>query len=138
MTFDRAIIISTEAHAVQINRYGKPYIFHPLRVMMKMHNENERIVAVLHDVIEKSDLTMTNLKEEGFSTDVLEAIDCLTRRESENEQYFDYIKRVLINLMTKIVKLADLSDNSKAVKSSINNKDAKRIGRYQKALEMLK
>ena len=59
---------------------------------MKMHNENERIVPVLHDVIEKSDLTKTNLKEEGFSTDVLEAIDCLTRRESENEQYFDYIK----------------------------------------------
>ena len=81
---------------------------------------------------------MKNLKVEGFSTDVLEAIDCLTRRENENEQYFDYIKRVLINLMTKIVKLADLSDNSKAVKSSINNKNAKRIGRYQKALEMLK
>jgi len=92
MTFDRAIIISTEANARHIDRYGKPYIFHPLRVMMKMHNENERIVAVLHDVIEKSDLTMTNLEEEGFSTDVLEAIDCLTRRESENEQYFDYIK----------------------------------------------
>ena len=138
MTFDRAIIISTEAHAGQIDRYGKPYIFHPLRVMMKMHNENERIVAVLHDVIEKSDLTMTNLKEEGFSTDVLEAIDCLTRRESENEQYFDYIKRVQINPLAKVVKLADLSDNSKAVKSSINNKNAKRIGRYQKALEMLK
>ena len=134
MTFDRAIIISTEAHAVQINRYGKPYIFHPLRVMMKMHNENERIVAVLHDVIEKSDLTMTNLEEEGFSTDVLEAIDCLTRRESENEQLY---KRVLINPLAKVVKLADLSDNFQAVKSSINNINAKRIGRYQKALEML-
>ena len=81
---------------------------------------------------------MKNLKVEGFSTDVLEAIDCLTRRESENEQYFDYIKRALINPLAKVVKLADLFDNFKAVKSSINHINAKRIGRYQKALEMLK
>ena len=114
MTFDRAIIISTEAHAGQIDRYGKPYIFHPLRVMMKMHNENERIVAVLHDVIEKSDLTMTNLEEEGFSTDVLEAIDCLTRRESENEQYFDYIKeKVAMDLFLEVqIQVSDFLKRS--------------------------
>ena len=56
MTLERAIVIATKAHVGQSDRYGQPYIFHPFRVMMKMHSDDERIVAVLHDVLEKSDL----------------------------------------------------------------------------------
>ena len=138
MTLERAIVIATKAHAGQSNRYGQPYIFHPFRVMMKMNSDDERIVAVLHDVLEKSDLTTADLEKEGFSMEVTKAVDCLTRRDTENDDYFDYIERVRINPLAKAVKLADVADNSKAVKSNMKNLDAEIFDRYQIALEMLK
>ena len=103
-----------------------------------MHSDDERIVAVLHDVLEKSDLTTADLEKEGFSMEVTKAVDCLTRRDTENDDYFDYIERVRINPLAKAVKLADLADNSKAVKSNMKNLDAGIFDRYQIALEMLK
>jgi GTP diphosphokinase / guanosine-3',5'-bis(diphosphate) 3'-diphosphatase len=82
-TLDRAIQIAVTAHAGQIDKGGEPYILHPLRVMLRMRNEEERIAAVLHDVVEDSDSTFESLIAEGFSPNVICALEALTKRPGE-------------------------------------------------------
>ncbi|WP_205516203.1 GTP pyrophosphokinase [Paenibacillus sp. SYP-B3998] len=72
-TLSRAIIIATQAHEGQIDKGGKPYILHPLRLMLKAPDNDSKVVSVLHDVIEDTDVTMEQLKEEGFSEVIIEA-----------------------------------------------------------------
>ncbi|HQA59427.1 MAG TPA: hypothetical protein PK768_00205 [Tepidanaerobacteraceae bacterium] len=92
---DKAIRIAAKAHEGQMDKAGQPYILHPLRVMFMRRNETERICAVLHDVIEDSDITIEYLRKEGFSEEVLSALDALTKRENENND--DFIGRVIKN-----------------------------------------
>ncbi|MEA4961233.1 hypothetical protein [Lutispora sp.] len=106
---DKAIRIAAKAHEGQMDKAGQPYILHPLRVMFMRRDETERICAVLHDVIEDSDITIEYLRKEGFSEEVLSALNSLTKRENEN--YDDFIGRVIENKTACKVKLADLSDN---------------------------
>lgn len=105
---DKAIRIAAKAHEGQMDKAGQPYILHPLRVMFMRRNETERICAVLHDVIEDSDITIEYLRKKGFAEEVLSALDALTKRENEN--YDDFISRVIENKTACKVKLADLSD----------------------------
>jgi (p)ppGpp synthase/HD superfamily hydrolase len=105
----KAIHIAARAHEVQTDKGGQPYILHPLRVMNSVEGENEKICAVLHDVIEDTDITLEYLKREGFSDEVCEALDSLTKHKDED--YEDFISRVLLNRTACIVKLADLADN---------------------------
>lgn len=88
---DRAIILATRAHSGQIDKSGLPYILHPLRVMLKMTTEEERIIAVLHDVLEDTDVTAHDLSAEGFSDEIVEAVQALSR--SEDEDYHEFVKR---------------------------------------------
>jgi len=108
-TLDCAIQIAAQAHKGQKDKYDAPYILHPIRVMMRVKSEIEKIVAILHDVIEDSDLTLDDLKNEGFSTEVVEAVDALSKRDGE--AYDDYINRTTLNKIAINVKLADLEDN---------------------------
>lgn len=105
---DEAIILATQAHADQVDKGGAPYILHPLRVMMAMTTEQERIVAVLHDVVEDSDYALSDLAA-AFGWDVYDAVDALTRRDGET--YEAFIKRCAQNPIARRVKLADLADN---------------------------
>ena len=89
----RAIEIATEAHKGQVDKSGKDYIGHPLRVMEMGKTEEEKIVGVLHDVIEDTDWTFEKLAEEGFSDEVIAALKCVTKT-SEDEDYDDFIDRV--------------------------------------------
>lgn len=133
---NKAIEIANRAHTGQIDKGGEPYILHPLRVMMTRDNENERICAVLHDVIEDSDITFDDLREAGFSEEIIEVLDCITKRPGEN--YDDFISRVLGNETACKVKLADLWDNMNL--SRIKNpdeKDRKRIVKYQEAADRI-
>jgi len=132
----KAIILATKTHDDQLDKAGKSYILHPLRVMMKVDSIDMKIVAVLHDVLEDTELTKEDLLREGFSQEIVETIECLTRKE--NESYMDFIKRCKINYMAKIVKLADLEDNSDL--SRIENpteKDYDRLKKYKKATNEL-
>ena len=86
----KAILCVLKAHAGQTDKASAPYILHPLRIMMKMDSSVEMIVAVLHDVIEDSPLILEDLRAEGFSEEILPALDHLTRRE--NEEYEVFIK----------------------------------------------
>jgi (p)ppGpp synthase/HD superfamily hydrolase len=86
---EKAIQIAMEAHRGQVDKAGKPYILHPLRLMNNFDSENEMIAAVLHDVVEDSNISIEGLEKEGIPTESLEIIECLTKRNSE--KYNDFI-----------------------------------------------
>ena len=133
----RAIEIATEAHKGQVDKSGKDYIGHSLRVMEMGKTEEEKIVGVLHDVIEDTDWTFEKLAEEGFSDEVIAALKCVTKT-SENEDYDDFIDRVKKNPLAVAVKLNDLSDNMDIRRLPyLSDEDVKRLMNYLKAYKML-
>jgi (p)ppGpp synthase/HD superfamily hydrolase len=132
-SLERAIQLAVQAHAGQKDKGGEPYILHPLRLMFKLHGETERIVAVLHDVVEDSDWTLDRLRDEGFGDEVLVAIDHLTRRKKE--PYEDFIERANTNALARTVKIADLRDNlDESRLSELADEDTTRMSRYRRAL----
>ena len=137
-TLERAIVIAAEAHAGMTDKAGAPYILHPLRMMMDLTSAEERIVAVLHDVCEDCPgWTFERLRGEGFSEEILAALDSVTKREGE--PYEDFALRAAINPIGRRVKLADLRDNSDL--SRITNpsvKDHQRIAKYARAIELIR
>lgn len=136
-TLQRAIEIATEAHQGQLDKAGRDYIGHPLRVMEMGKTENEKIVGVLHDVIEDSDWTFEKLTEEGFSDEVIAALKCVTKT-SENENYDDFIDRVMKNPLAAAVKINDLTDNMDIRRLPyLSDKDVKRLKKYLKAYKRL-
>ena len=136
-TLQRAIEIATEAHQGQLDKAGRDYIGHPLRVMEMGKTENEKIVGVLHDVIEDSDWTFEKLAEEGFSDEVIAALICVTKT-SENENYVDFIDRVKKNQLAAAVKINDLTDNMDIRRLPyLSDKDVKRLKKYLKAYKRL-
>ncbi|MCL7422415.1 MAG: GTP pyrophosphokinase [Methylobacter sp.] len=133
---DKAIAISSRVHSGQVDKAGQPYILHPLRVMLKFQNEHQRIVAVLHDVIEDSEISLDDLKRLGFSTTIIEAIDCLTKRNGET--YEEFISRVSLNDLARNIKIEDIKDNMDLTRiDSINDIDLARVKKYHRALKFL-
>lgn len=133
---DKAILIATKSHQGQIDKAGQPYILHPLRVMFSRKNETERICAVLHNVVEDIDITLDYLRSEGFSEEILIALDALTRRESET--YDKFIDRIINNNIASHVKLADLCDNMDILRiKNPTKKDYERIEKYRKAAKRI-
>jgi (p)ppGpp synthase/HD superfamily hydrolase len=126
-----AIATANTAHDGQTDKAGQPYILHCLRVMLAMKTELDRVVAVMHDVVEDSpDWQLSDLK--GFGPDVTEALDALTRREGED--YFHYIERLSKNRRAVRVKLADLHDNLDHTRlTEVTSADVQRMQRYRKA-----
>lgn len=106
---ERAIKLAEKAHQGQLDKGGQPYILHARRVMEKCETEAEKITAILHDVMEDTPYTLDDLREEGFSEEILEALLCLTR--GEKEAYMVYMERVCKNPLAVRVKYADLEDN---------------------------
>ena len=135
---ERAITISAEAHAGQKDHAGAPYILHPIRLMIQMDSESAMMAAVLHDVVENSVWTLDDLRKEGFSNEVLNAVDSLTHRDKEGEDYWDYIQRTKSDPIAIKVKLADLEDNLNPDRlNEVTEKDEKRFDRYRKAQNLL-
>ena len=136
-TLDRAIEIATQAHKGQLDKSGKEYIGHPLRVMEMGMTEQEKIVGVLHDVVEDSDWTFEALEAEGFSPEIISALRCVTKT-SENENYDDFIERVKKNPLATAVKINDLTDNMDIRRLPyLSDKDVKRLKKYLKAYKRL-
>ena len=131
-TIEDAVILATEAHRGQVDRAGQPYILHPLRLMCGVNSETERIIAVLHDVIEDTDYTLDDLRQRGYSEEIVEAVDCLSRRDDET--YEQFIQRIKPNRLARRVKLADLVDNMDIRRTRmLQEKDLERLQRYQNA-----
>ena len=133
---DRALRIAVKAHRGQVEGYGLPYACHPIRIMLRMRTNDERIVALLHDVVEHTDWTFEDLRKEGFSRNVIKAVEHLTKRPGE--EYDAYIKRVRPHRLARAVKLGDLRDNLEQCRTPRPTaKDRKRIAKYKAALAKL-
>jgi len=135
-TLEKAIIIATQAHEGQVDKGGNPYILHPLRVMLKMTTKESMITAVLHDVLEDTEVTIEDLQQAGFSEEIIAAVVALTRQEGEI--YMDFIKRAKLNPIARHVKLGDLEDNTDLSRiPNPTDQDYSRINRYKKAIQKL-
>ena len=133
---DKAISIAVESHSGQVNDKAQPYVLHPLRMMFKAVTIEEKIIAVLHDVIEKTTIDLEYLRSVGFSDRIVLGIDALSRRPQEN--YDKYIDRVAENKLATKVKIIDLDDNinSLDLDKSQESKSNKFL-KYQKARNTL-
>ena len=136
---NKAIGIAAKAHAGQVDKGGKPYILHPLRVMMKFCDDNgmdAQICAVLHDVVEDSNITFDDLRNEGFPEEIITALDCLTRRDGES--YNDFIDRIIANPLACKVKNGDLADNMDLTRiPKPTAQDEKRVKKYRSAADRI-
>lgn len=131
----KAATVATRAHKGQVRKDGTDYIAHPIRVAIRCESKLEKIVALLHDVVEDTDVTFEELRELGFSQDVLDAVESVTKRVGE--KYADFILRSKANTIGRKVKIADIADNLED-QSALDPDEAKFLtARYTKALKVL-
>jgi len=136
-TLEDAIALAVQAHRGQVDKAGQPYILHPLRMLFRLESEDERIVAVLHDVIEDTPTTFADLRALGYAEEILQALDCVTRRPDET--YEQFIERAAANPLARRVKLADLEDNMDLRRMrALADHDLERLQRYLDAWQKLK
>ena len=130
---DKAILIAAQAHLGQKDKNDAPYILHPLRMMLRFRAETEMIVAVLHDVVEDNpDWSLDRLRQEGFSEEIIQAVDHLTRRKDES--YKEFTERATQNPLARQIKIADLEDNMDIKRyKHLTEKDKKRLAKYHEA-----
>ena len=137
MNLERAIEIAVEAHKGVKDKGGTPYIVHPLAVMHSLETENEKIVGVLHDVVEDSDWTFERLTDVGFSSEIVDAVRSVTKA-SEDSDYSDFIRRAKSNPIGRKVKIADLKHNMDVTRiSDLSADDLERLNKYKAALKKL-
>lgn len=140
-TIEDALMLAADKHRGQTDKGGMPYILHPLRVMHRLGIEataEERIVAVLHDVVEDSDVTLDELRRRGFAEEVVRAVDSLTKRPEEENDYFAAVARAGADPIGRRVKIADLSDNLDLKRvTHPSDADRRRMEKYRKALRQL-
>jgi (p)ppGpp synthase/HD superfamily hydrolase len=136
-TLEDAIRLALDAHAGQREKAGRPYILHPLRVMLRLDSELEQMAGVLHDVVEDTEISMERLRELGYPSDLLRILDLLTHREGET--YEDFVERVATSPTAARVKLADLADNLDVRRlTGVTDSDAVRLTRYLNARARLR
>ncbi|VMU84252.1 guanosine polyphosphate pyrophosphohydrolases/synthetases (COG0317) [Streptococcus pneumoniae] len=129
--------VAKKAHLGQIDRAGIDYIKHPETVASFVATDEEKAVAYLHDVIEDTSLTLLDLKKEGFSKNIIEAVDILTKKKGQD--YQSYLNLVKKNELARVVKLADLRHNSDLTRLPlITEKDLERNKKYSSAIRFLR
>ena len=135
-TLERAVEIAAKAHAGQVDKAGSPYLLHPLRVMLQMKRDEDRIAAVLHDVVEDTVVTLDDLKLEGFSQEILDAVAALTKAPGETR--IDAAHRVAKNPVARRVKLADVADNMDLSRiAQPQQRDFDRLKEYEQVQTLL-
>jgi len=133
----RALEITVDAHKSQKQKDGTPYALHPIRLSLLLATEEQKIVALLHDVVEDTGWTFEDLEREGFSDTIITALRLLIH--NDGSPYNDYIERLASNPLAKAVKLADLTDNMdfKRIPEPIE-KDFARLEKYHRAWRYLR
>ena len=138
-TIETALTIAATAHAGQADRNGLPYILHPLRVMERVETIPEKVVAILHDVVEDTAVTLADLRQAGFEEGVLAAVERLTH--AHDQPYHEYVIGCAGNQLARAVKLADLFDNSRLprmlLRADREASDLNRVRRYVLAYQFL-
>ena len=133
----RAIAIAAKAHEGQVDKAGNPYLDHPLAVMENVNSLDQKIVAVLHDAVEDSELTLEQLRSEGFPEVLVSAIEAITK--IEGEAYATYLERVIANPIALPVKIADVTHNLDLRRiAHPTEADFQRIAKYKKVLSQLR
>lgn len=136
MDIEVAISIALKAHKGQVDKGGNPYILHPLAVMNRVETIEEKIAAVLHDVVEDTEVTIDQLREPGFTEEILEAINLLTR--AKEDSYEEFIEKTLMNRIARNVKIADIKENMNLSRiQDPSEQDYMRLEKYKRALERL-
>jgi (p)ppGpp synthase/HD superfamily hydrolase len=134
-SLEHAIEIATEAHRDQLDKAGEPYLLHPMRLVKNMVSDDQKVVAALHDVVEKNpEWTLKRLAKEGFSEKVIAGVEAMTRRPGEN--YEEFVIRAGADPIGRTVKLADLRDN--IYMSKVAGLDEAHTEKYRRAIELLK
>ncbi len=132
----KALKICFEAHKDQSDKAGMPYVFHPFHLAEQMPDEETVICALLHDVIEDTDITLQDLQNMGFPTAVTDALALLTH--DDETDYMEYIRSITKNPIAKVVKIADLKHNSDLSRlNTIDEKAIRRSEKYKKAIVLL-
>ncbi len=132
---DLAEEICLKAHMGAVDKAGEPYSLHPIRVAGRMDSPEGRVVGLLHDVVEDTDVTLEDI-ERMFGKETAEAVDAITHRKGES--WSDYLCRVKANPMARDVKISDLIDNSNLSRlPDIRPKDVERAEKYLRALRFL-
>ena len=132
----KAMKLCFEKHKDQVDRCGIPYPFHPFHVAESMMDEDTTCVALLHDIVEDSDMALEQLHDEGFPDEVVEAVKLLTHDESV--PYFEYVAVLKDNKIAREVKMADLKHNSDISRLDVvTDRDLKWMEKYKKAFEIL-
>ena len=133
---DIALVIAKKAHAGQVDKAGVDYIQHPLYVASQVETEQEKAVALLHDVLEDSDITAADLLAYGLSNEVVTAVQILTKKKGQS--YQEYLEKVKTNDLARVVKLADLKHNSDLSRlKSVSDTDRERVKKYKNAIRYL-
>ncbi|MBX2972166.1 MAG: phosphohydrolase [Flavobacteriales bacterium] len=134
---ETAIRLAAKVHRGQVDRFGNPYVMHVMRVMMRGHDLEEQILGALHDVLERSDLTVDDIAKKGFPPRVLKALQHITRVEPET--YEQYIDRVVQDNLAIRVKLHDLADKMDLLHvEQLDPADLKRYNRQLAAYHRMK
>ena len=132
----KALRIAFDAHKNQVDKTGLPYVFHPFHLAEQMDTEDEVIVALLHDVVEDTDITLDDLRSHGFSETVMRALSLLTH--DNNSDYMDYIAKISKNTLATKVKIADLRHNSDVTRLDVIDEAAvSRLEKYRVAISFL-
>ena len=132
----RALEITVEAHKNQTQKDGTPYALHPIRLSLSLESEEQKIVALLHDVVEDTDWKFEDLEREGFSGIIVEALRLVTH--TDGSPYEEYIERLASNPLAKAVKKADLTDNMDFKRiPEPTEKDFARLQKYHRAWRRL-
>lgn len=132
----KAVRIAAQAHDGQTDKAGEAYILHPLRLMSRCRADAQRIVALLHDVVEDSPMTLEDLAGEGFSPEIIAGIDGMTRRQSES--YEEFISRAAQNPLSASIKRLDLEDNLNTLRlPELTEQDLARLQKYHAAYRRL-
>lgn len=132
----KAMKIAFNAHKEQVDKNGIPYIYHPIHLAEQMNDENTTCVALLHDVVEDTEITFEDLAKEGFTDEILEALKLMTHDDAI--PYLDYVRNIKNNPIATAVKLADLNHNSDLTRLDVVDEKAKeRVQKYKKAIEIL-
>ena len=136
-TLEKAIALAATQHAGQLDKGGQPYILHPLRLMLQFSNPTLQIISVLHDILEDTSTTAEDLEALGFSAEIIQAIQALTKQIGESR--LETVKRTVLNPLATQVKYVDVLDNMNLTR--INNptaRDFARLEEYKEVLEILK
>lgn len=134
---DNAAVISVTKHRGQRDKMGCAYFQHPMRVAMRCSTDNEKIVALLHDTIEDTDVSADYLLSEGFPRHIVDAVLSVTKIDGES--YEDFVARAKANPIGRVVKIHDLEDNLDVMRlDEVTSDMAVRYTKYLKALRFLK